>query len=257
MALLTSCNEGTPGISLFVENAGGPSQPIISGNPVQIGTGGPVVSVSGNTDIITATGASGVLQLGNGGLANCMTFGPGQQATLTSQVVMVPNANLQVGQFCQIIVNPDPAIGPGAGSGLLSVNTNGRLEIIAGGILDFNNAGAQSATYTATTLVGNCPNGVTTPVANPAGLPSGTYAVMMAAVDNDTQFSYQASAMAVWDAAGGNWTAGGVGSGHNAGGFVQLAPIQTRATLAVENFLGASVALTNISVVFKMLAAGA
>lgn len=262
MSLLTSCNLANPQNAHWVANDGTDAAPVIAGNPVQLCSGGPIASAAGVADSIVGTGGTtATLSLGTDTSPAMLVLGPRVSTgpdlyggALNCQLEMLSNSNIQVNQFAQIIVNPD---GSAVGPGQIAVNANGKIEMAAGSVLDFNAAGAQSSTYTATTVVGACANAATTAVANPAGLPSGTYAVMMAAVDNDTQFSYQASAMAVWDATSGNWTAGGVGSGHNAGGFVQLAPIQSRATLAIENFLGGGVALANISVVFKLLAAGA
>ena len=258
MALLTSCNEGTPGISLFVENAGGPSQPVISGNPVQLCTNGPVASSAGVADTINSTGGvTSTLSLGSDASPAMLVLGPRVSTgpdlyggQLNCQLEMLANSNIQVNPFSQIIVNPDGTAPPGVGQ--IAVNANGRIEMAASSVLDFNGAGAQSNTYTATTVVGACPNGATTNVANPGGLPNGVYAVMMIAPDDDTQFSYQVGTVAVWD--GTNWVAGGVGSGHDATGFVALAPIQNRSQLSIQNFLGGGVVLANISVRFQLIA---
>lgn len=253
MSLLTSCNEGAPGTDYFVLNAGTSAAPVIVGNPVQLCTGGAFAGASGAVDTITAGGAAGssVLQLGNAGLANCMSFGPGQAASLTSQVTMIPNANLQVGQFTQIIVNPNPAITPAAGSGLLTVNTNGRLEIIAGGILDFNNAGAPRGTFRATVALPTPFNdGVTTTVANPPGIIEGAYAVMVDGVAGDGQAARQIASVAYYDGLG-EWRGGACVEANN----MSMAPLNDRSALTITNSTGG--ALTNLNVFFVLLAGAA
>lgn len=249
MSLLTSTNLANPDNAHWVANDGTTDAPVISGNPVQLCTGGPVVSSAGAVESITATGAGSVLRLGNAGLANCMSFGPGQAATLTSQVTMIPNSNLQVGQFTQIIVNPDPTIGPGAGSGLLTVNTGGRLEVASGGIVDFNNVGAPRGTFRATTALPTpIPDATTQILANPPLIIEGTYAVMLSSPAGDGQQTRQIATVAYWT--GLVWLGGSCIEQNN----LSIVPSADRSSLNLVNSTGGP--LTNMSVSFVQLVGG-
>lgn len=249
MSLLTNCNEGTPGADYFINSVGGGSQ--IVGNPVQLCTNGPSASASGAVDSITAGGdpASSVLQIGNAGLANCMSFGPGQAATLTSQVLMIPNANLRVGQFTQIVINDNPAVAPPFGPGALTVNANGRVEMLAGSVMDFNNAGAPLSTFRSgpTALTNPIPNGATEVIPNPAGILEGVYSVMISTPAGDGFPQRQISTTAYWN--GTTWE----GGAEEQGNFF-FAPNDARTQLTVINSVGGPV--NAASVRFVLLAGG-
>ena len=249
MALLPSVNQGASGSSYFVTNSGTPSAPVVAGNPVQLCTDGPFASAAGVVDSITAGGVAGtsVLQLGNAGLANCMSFGPGQAATLTSQVLMVPNANLRVGQFTQIVINDDPAVV--AGSGALTVNANGRVDMLAGSVMNFNNAGAPLGTFRSgpTALTNPIPNGATEVIANPAGIIEGVYSVMISTPAGDGFPQRQISTTAYWN--GTTWE----GGAEEQGNFF-FAPNNARTALTLINSVGGPV--NAASVRFVLLAGG-
>jgi len=249
MALLPSVNQGASGSSYFVTNSGTPSAPVVAGNPVQLCTDGPFASAAGVVDSITAGGVAGtsVLQLGNAGLANCMSFGPGQAATLTSQVLMVPNANLRVGQFTQIVINDDPAVV--AGSGALTVNANGRVDMTPGSVMDFNNAGAPLSTFRhSATLPTPIPDGTTQVLANPPLIVPGVYAVMIDTVAGDGFPQRQISTVAFWS--GTEWVGGSVSAANN----LLMTPSNDRGTMTIINQVGGPI--NNAGVTFIQLVGG-
>lgn len=249
MALLTNCNEGTPGADYFINSVGGGSQ--IVGNPVQLCTGGPSASAAGAVDSITAGGdpASSVLTLGNAGLANCMSFGPGQAATLTSQVLMIPNANLRVGQFTQIVINDNPAIAPPNGPGALTVNANGRVEMLPGSVMDFNNAGAPLSTFRHSALLPTpIPDGTTQVLANPPLIVPGVYAVMIDTPAGDGFPQRQISTVAFWS--GTEWVGGSVVAANN----LEMTPSNDRGSMTIINQVGGPI--NNAGVTFIQLVGG-
>jgi len=250
MALLPTCQAISPDANFnYLKNDGTPSAPVITGNPVQLCTGGPFAGASGNVDTITASGVAGtsVLTLGNAGLANCMSFGPGQSATLTSQVLMVPNANLRVGQFTQIVINDDPAVV--SGSGALTVNANGRVDMLPGSVMDFNNAGAPLSTFRNTAVLPTpIPDGTTQILANPPLIVPGVYAVMISTPAGDGFPQRQISTVAFWS--GTVWVGGSVVAANN----LEMTPSNDRGSMTLINQVGGNI--NNASVTFIQLVGG-
>lgn len=262
MSLLTSCNLANPQNAHWVANDGTDAAPVIAGNPVQLCTGGALASSAGNFDSITGSGAPDTSELRLGSTATAsgaalLNLGPRLSAgpdiyggSMYCQLELLSPGNIQVNNDTQIIVNPD---GTAVGPGQIAVNANGKIEMAAGSVLDFNGASAQFGVYDQTVVVGAVPNGgPPTAITTPAGIPNGTYAVMLTSgAPGDLANIYNVNAMCSFSA--GLITFGGVGSVEQGAGQLRLSPNTARTGLQIENSLGGGVALAGCSVRFVMV----
>jgi len=252
MSLLTGCNLANPSNAHWVDNDGTDAAPVISGNPVQLCSGGPTASSSGVANAvnsITSAGtntATAVLRLGTVAQPDALVLGPQSggiaQGVLTAQVSMAANANISCGAFSQFVCET---------GGQVFLESGSEIDVQPGANVQFNNAGAQSSTFRATVVVGNIADSATAAVANPPSIVAGVYAVMASCEPPTASLNLrQVSTVAVWD--GTNWSYGGSMSAPN---NLELQPAVGLATLQIVNGTGGL--LTGVEVRFVLLAAGA
>lgn len=269
MSLLTNCNEGTPGADYFINSVGGGT--IITGNPVQLctaaaGSPAPVAASGGGLATIRSSGTTltlGTVNQGNmigltEGTPDFIFINESAGMTGTGQNFEIRRTNaLVLAAGSQAVVSQAAGGDPAASvtvqnGGVVALLSGAAVNVAAGASVDFNAASAQKNTYDSTVVVGAVPNAATTPITTPAGIPDGTYAVMLTSgVPGDAANIYNVNAMCSF--AGGIITFGGVGSVDQGAGQLRLIPNGPRNGLAIENQLAGGVALAGCSVRFVMV----
>ena len=251
MSLLTSCNLANPTNAHWVANDGTDAAPVISGNPVQLCTGGPTASASGVANAINSITSAGtntataVLRLGTVAQPDALVLGPQSggiaQGVLTAQVSMAANANISCGAFSQFLCET---------GGQVYLESGSEIDVQPGATVKFNNAGSVRGTFrNSTALPTPIPDATTQILANPPLIVEGAYAVMIDTPAGDGQQARQVSTVAYWT--GVEWVGGAMLGLNN----LQIVPSNDRTSLNLVNGTGG--ALTNLSVSFVQLVGAA
>lgn len=231
MSLLTSINDGSPGLKYFIENIGGPGNGVADA-PVIKGTtlGTVVVGGIGDSKGIRIRGdtvANNNAILGNQSAGGSLTIG---NSVASFQNIVLQDATTTV--------TTDLTVGtvatPGSGDIILANGASGA---------------SISGYYSVPTAPLNCPDGADTVVPNPAGLTQGYY-IIGASTAVGGQNQQQVSSIA-YRSAGGLWVIGGCCSSIAGAGRFALNVSVDRTTMILSNSTGS--AQNGVTVYFSKL----